>query len=446
MNTIPAAFLLINAAGNIVYHSKTMKECYGSDEQRQWTDVNALAETTHRVHIALGQSYHKSQYPLVRALKEGVTVKAEHTNILREDKTTGTFAITAAPFPHCSGYIIAFLVDVTNQVNVEKELLEAKLHPNSVEQLQTRSKFVAITSHEIRTPVNGMIGLCELLLLEDELTERQREYAMDIRDCSLKLSNIINNFLDFRKLDDKKVVSEVLKTDLRGLIESIVKDSVKQTHRHNPCVVEIAEDLPSYIVCDGFRISQIVSNLLDNAHKFVCQDGTVELKVLLQTTTTGEKRVQFRVHNDGLKISDDTATRIFQPFIQADARITREYGGTGLGLSICRELSSLMDGNVYIDQSIQTGCTFVFELPIRSEADVASKMSIIITQQALPSILTFRVRHILLVEDEPINQRVIKRLISRCGIRCSLAGNGREGFQKFIADPTIEMILMDCKH
>jgi len=170
MSTIPAAFLLNNAAGDIVYHSKTMKACYGSDERRQWTNVNTLAETTHRAYIALYQSYDKSQYPLVRALKEGVTIKAEHTNILREDKTTGTFAITAAPFPHCHGYIIAFLVDVTNQVNVEKELLEAKLHANSVEQLQTRSKFVAITSHEIRTPVNGIIGLCDLLLLEGDLT------------------------------------------------------------------------------------------------------------------------------------------------------------------------------------------------------------------------------------------------------------------------------------
>jgi len=221
----------------------------------------------------------------------------------------------------------------------------------------------------------------------------------------MKLCNIINMFLDFRRLDDKKVALEVLNTDLRGLIDNIAKDTAIQMNRHhNAFEVEVAEDLPQYIACDGFRISQIVSNLLDNARKFVCQNGTVQLRVLLQTATT-EKKLQFRIHNDGTKISDEVATRIFQPFIQADARITREYGGTGLGLSICKELSSLMNGSVYVDQSTQTGCTFVFKLPLSPKAEAENKMPIIIAQQTLPSNLTFRVKHILLAEDEPINQR-----------------------------------------
>lgn len=419
-----------------------MKECYGADERQQWTNVYTLAETTHRAYIARSTTYDKMQYPLIRALKEGAKIHGEHTDVLRGDKSFGTFAITAAPFPHGHGYIIAFLVDVTKQVKAEKELFEARLTMTTVEQLQTRSKFVAITSHEIRTPVNGMIGLCDLLILEGMLNERQQEYASDIRHCAMKLSNIINQFLDFRKLDEKKVVLELVNTNIRDLIENIAKDSVKHNKRRNVnCHLSIAEDLPEFILCDGFRITQVVNNLLDNANKFVRESGNVQLAVHYRTTSDSNT-LEFRVYNDGVSLTEETAHQIFLPFIQADAGITRDYGGSGLGLSICRELSMLMNGRVYVDQKASFGCTFVFELPVQSATGGSSSM--LDTSKRLISPV-FRVKHILLMEDELINQKVIQRLISRCSIKCSVASNGKEGLDMFKTDNSIEIILMDCK-
>lgn len=226
-------------------------------------------------------------------MEHGVTIKAEHTKILREDKTEGTFAITATPFPHAQGYIIAFLVDVTTQVNIETQLMEAKLIVNTE---HIRSKFVAITSHELRNPVNGVIGLCELLLLEDNLTDRQREYAMDIRDCSMKLCDIINMLLFFRQLDDNKV--ELDSHDSKGWLK---------THGPTSCLIycRCSRRSTTKYVVRWFPDMSDSEKLTQQRNQFVCVDGRIRLSISIRIISTGKRLIQFRVFNDGTKISDE---------------------------------------------------------------------------------------------------------------------------------------------
>jgi len=224
---------------------------------------------------------------------------------------------------------------------------------------EVKSSFLANISHELRTPMNGIIGMTELVL-ETELSSEQRDLLNTSRNSALSLLRLLNDVLDFSKIEASHVELENIPFDLRRLIlETVVVLGPQARQKGLRLTQEVTDEVPSVVVGDPARLRQILVNLLGNAIKFT-PTGKIAVRAGLETMDGDELFVHFAVADTGIGIARDKHELIFQPFVQADVSMTRKYGGTGLGLSICARLVALMHGNIWLDSEPNRGSTFHF--------------------------------------------------------------------------------------
>ena len=272
---------------------------------------------------------------------------------------------------------------------------------------RAKTIFLANVSHEVRTPLNAVIGTTELLG-ETDLTPLQRDHLRVISESAEALLAVINDILDFSKIEAGKLTSEQLPLPLRDLLDNVVKSLALPIRGKNVALVtDIADDVPDALVGDALLLRQVVSNLLSNAIKFT-EEGEVVLRVRLQELTDHDVTLRVEIADTGIGISPDKQQVIFEEFVQADASTTRRYGGTGLGLAIVSRLVDSMDGHIGLESEPGKGSTFHFTVRFGLDAAAGAR-----APAAREPVADLRPLRVLLAEDSVANQRGLPWACSR---------------------------------
>lgn len=305
---------------------------------------------------------------------------------------------------------------------------------------RAKSQFMATMGHEIRTPLNAILGTAELLELST-LPASVASGVQTIRRSGQALLEIINEILDFAKIEHGKLDVEIRAMDVAALVTStadILRD--RASEYGNRIVLDLPSELRTpAIMSDPTRLRQVLLNLLSNAIKFT-ENGDVTLKLREIVLRAGQTCLRFEVIDTGIGIDDATVEKLFQPFSQGDATISRRYGGTGLGLTICRQIVEALGGTISVQSRKGQGSTFWFEIPVvaADPGSLAKPAEADDTERTLP------VLDVLVVEDNPVNRQVTAGFLKRLGQRVEFAADGLEAVE-MAARRRYDLIVMDMQ-
>ena len=302
-----------------------------------------------------------------------------------------------------------------------------------------KSAFLANMSHEIRTPMTGILGTADLVL-DGELSDEQRRSVELIVASGETLLTIINDILDLSKIEAGQLDLEDAPLDLHQLMQETVSlMSHGARAKSIDVVVEIRNDVPRFVRGDPTRLRQVLNNLVSNAIKFT-STGSVTVSVAALDRNPKGNRLRFGVRDTGIGISSDAIERIFEPFRQADASTTRNYGGTGLGLSISRRLVEMMGGTLAVDSVVGQGSDFHFTITLAATAESVEKAD---APRAMP-IQAHHALRILIAEDNPVNQEVAGTMLRRRGHQVDIVVNGRDAVEA-VQRERYDVVLMDLQ-
>ncbi|MFM2361939.1 MAG: hypothetical protein RLZZ316_841 [Bacteroidota bacterium] len=337
--------------------------------------------------------------------------------------------------------------DLINVINyLEKQILKTK----DLEQLligakesaelaaKAKSEFLSVMSHEIRTPLNAIIGNIHLLQQEEPLPH-QKEFLKALQISANNLLSLINDVLDFNKIEEGKILFSAKDVDLRALLNNVsMAHRIRAADRGNKIELLVDEAVPAVVKADDVRLNQILNNLVSNAIKFT-KDGNITLQMQVAQQYETGVAIVFSVSDTGIGIPKEKQALIFERFTQANSEITREYGGSGLGLTIIKRLLQLQQSDIHLESNAGKGSVFSFTLHFEKSDAVIKEEDTIDTQQY--DLLGARV---LLVEDVHFNVMVAEKMLTNWNAVVEVADNGKIAVDKLSAS-TYDIVLMDLQ-
>ncbi|MHA4809860.1 hybrid sensor histidine kinase/response regulator [Flavitalea flava] len=336
-------------------------------------------------------------------------------------------------------YFNGFIRDISSRKQWEEELVQMK--EKAEQAAKAKSQFLSVMSHELRTPLNAVIGITHLLL-QGHPREDQQEDLRTLQFSGESLLHIINDILDFTKLDSGKIELSAIDFNLRDLAQSLYQSfSYKAREKNIVFDIEYDVQMPFMVKGDNFRLSQVLNNLISNAIKFT-REGSVKLEVKLVETRHNTFITRFSVIDTGIGIHSEKKDKIFEQFTQADSDTTRLYGGTGLGLSISAKLVELMDSEILIQTELGKGSDFNFTIVLQKAdtADIATP----VLKAPVKNNDAFKNKIILLAEDNLFNANIARRFITGWGAEMDLVVDGQQALE-FAIRKKYDLILMDVQ-
>ncbi|MEZ4827820.1 MAG: ATP-binding protein [Bacteroidia bacterium] len=404
---------------------------YSPEEMLQMTPFDFVAE---------------SERPVIRNWFEYLSSKRKEIHnveyrAVRKDGKKIWLEITGVPFFSEEGEYMGYrgvLLDISGRKQQQKTLIEAK--ERAEEAAKARSQFLSVMSHEIRTPMNAVIGTTHLLM-QEEPREDQLDNLQTLQFSAENLLVIINDILDYSKIEAGKIEFESTDFSLNTLMERIFKSlQQKASEKNLQFVLRPAPDLPAMIQGDPTRLSQILTNLLNNAIKFT-EKGQVSLTTEVRQIDSGVVEIRFSVSDTGIGIPPEKIDTIFDSFTQASSDTTRKYGGTGLGLAICKKLVELQGGKLEVKSIVGEGSVFSFSLKIKVAEKPLTPGEYDSPKEDFQDLGGVR---ILLVEDNVVNQKIATKFLSKWGVMVEIAGNGKIALD-MVEKNTYDLLLMDLQ-
>ncbi|AWX45388.1 Signal transduction histidine-protein kinase [Flagellimonas maritima] len=308
---------------------------------------------------------------------------------------------------------------------------------SAVSAMQAKTNFLSTVTHELRTPLYAVTGLTHLLL-EENPAEHQKDHLRSLKFSGDYLLNFINDILQINKIDAEKLEPLNIEFKLHKVIADVVDSLQQNAHEKNTTLIlDYDPQIPQHLLGDPIKISQIFMNLVGNALKFTSK-GKVEVIAKLLNKNEDEVKLYFEVKDNGIGISEDQQQNIFDSFEQGSVQINREYGGTGLGLTIVKSLLGLFNSKIHLESELGHGSSFFFEMDLKCDTNAIDQVTFELSAEEFE----FKGLHILIVEDNKINQVITKKMLTKKEITCDIANNGNEAIDMAKAND-YDAILMD---
>lgn len=337
-------------------------------------------------------------------------------------------------------YLTTIGIDVTDLITYQKDLEKAKVEAENAN--RAKSEFLANMSHEIRTPLNGVIGLTKLIL-NTELDDRQRDYLEKAKTSSKALLHIINDILDYSKIEAGKLNLEKNSFELQSVIKNIA-DLFEYQANKKGLLLNMDTSFNMMLIGDSLRLTQILTNIVGNAIKFTDR-GSIDMNIETLEEDKHSIKLRFSIKDSGMGMNKEVQDNLFKEFTQADSSITRKYGGTGLGLSISKHLVEMMDGEISVQSKEGEGSTFVFSAVFTKADNKTTDKKSLSRAIDISDMNSIKGAHVLLVEDNTINQIVACSMLEDIGVKADVANNGQEALDMIKAGNKYELIFMDLQ-
>ena len=392
--------------------------------------VKAEAKTADRIQFDFMNDEIKRQDARIEDLSESAN-RSELTAIL-----TSAFLTIIS--------LLAVSLYRNNQIKLKtNDLLQTKnrelqaARDAAVQAMEAKTNFLSTVSHELRTPLYAVTGLTHLLL-EENPGQHQKEHLKSLKFSGDYLLNFINDILQINKIDADKLEPLTIELNLKKILTEVI-ESLQQSAKENNTTITLSydESIPRHLMSDPLKLSQIFMNLVGNALKFT-KSGEVKVIAKLVKKLEEEVTIYFEVQDTGIGISKEQQQLIFDSFEQGSIQINREYGGTGLGLTIVKSLLGLFDSRIQLRSEVGKGSSFFFELTLKSKDSVVDDIPFEITEKEYD----LGGLHVLVVEDNKINQVITKKMLNKRDISCDIANNGHEAVE-MASKNEYDGILMD---
>ncbi len=412
-------------------------------DQTQDTWINVVHPDDRERVVAFGEDFrsgkipnYEIEYRSVAKNGDAIWVMSKGEIVERDENGTPT-------------RMVGTVMDITERKRLEQEIIEAK---NAAEAAtQAKSEFLANMSHEIRTPMNAIIGMSHLCLSTD-MTPRQRGYIENVYTAAQSLLGIINDILDFSKIEAGKMTLEAVPFRLEEVLHNLgTLIAMKAEEKGLELLFDTHPDVPGALVGDPLRLGQILINLAGNAVKFT-DKGEIVIRTKVMELEETQVKIRFEVKDTGIGMSREQCSRMFQSFSQADTSTTRKYGGTGLGLAISKELTGLMNGDIWVESEAGTGSRFIFTAVFGRAPDLeteAKKTAPVELDSPgenwkIKPLEEIRGARLLLAEDNKINQQVAQELLTQAGLKVAIVNTGKAAVDQ-VKKERFDAVLMDLQ-